>query len=189
MANAPRGGRNTRGQGTTQQSSKEPFVSQADRPEVRLDLDAPLNDLRVRDLAAILALVTTKSPFEAGKTSLKDFFDKDFPEVAKDYVKELKPEKYEKPEKSEKFEKNEKFEKPEKQEKYEKNEKFEKPEKAELKELKAEKIENDGVFESERFRPGPDPRIEQIIQALAGLTRQVGVLANQLEELKKRSGG
>lgn len=52
------------------QTSKQPFVSQADRPEVRLDLDMPINDLRVRDLAAILGLLIGKSPFEAGKTSL-----------------------------------------------------------------------------------------------------------------------
>lgn len=169
------------------QSSKQPFVSQADRPAVRLDLDMPVNDLRVRDLAAILGLLSTKSPFEAGKTSLKDFFDKDFPEVAKDYVKELKIEKIEKPEKPEKFEKNEKIEKPEKVEKIEKHEKIEKPEKPEIKELKLEKIENDGVFDpGDRVRP--DPRMEQIIQALAGLTRQVGLLANQVEELQKKGG-
>jgi hypothetical protein len=29
--------------------------------------------------------------------------------------------------------------------------------------------------------------LQQVIQALAGLTRQVGQLANQVEELKKRS--
>jgi len=162
------------------QSSKQPFVSQADRPEVRLDLDMPINDLRVRDLAAILGLVGGKSPFEAGKTSLKDFFDKDFPEVAKDFVKELKIEKVEKPEKPEKFEKNEKFEKHEKLEKHEKHEK------PEIKELKLEKIESDGVFDPGGFRPGPDPRLEQVIQTLAGLTKQVSELANQIEELKKK---
>ena len=161
------------------QAAKQPFVSQADRPEVRLDLDMPINDLRVRDLAAILGLLTGKSPFEVGKTSLKDFFDKDFPEVAKDYVKELKIEKIEKPEKPEKFEKNEKFEK------HEKHEKIEKQEKPEIKELKLEKIENDGVFEPVG-RPGPDPRLEQVIQTLAGLAKQVDVLANQIEELKKK---
>lgn len=161
--------------------SKEAFVAQADRPEVRLDLDMPINDLRVRDLAAILGLVGGKSPFEAGKTSLKDFFDKDFPEVAKDFVKELKIEKVEKPEKPEKFEKNEKFEKHEKLEKHEKHEK------PEIKELKLEKIESDGVFEP-GTRPGPDPRLEQVIQVLAGLTKQVSELANQVEELKKKGG-
>lgn len=177
----------SKGHETANQGDKEPFVPKADRPEVRLDLDMPINDLRVRDLAAILGLMTGKTPFEVGKTPLKDFFDKDFPEVAKDYVKELKLEKFEKPEKSEKFEKNEKIEKPEKPEKVEKNEKVEKPEKSEIKEAKAEKVENDGVFD-----PGnpvrPDPRMDQIVQAVAGLTRQVGQLANQLEELQKKPG-
>ena len=155
---------------------KQPFVGSEDRPEVKLDLDMPVNDLRVRDLAAILGHLVGKSPFEVGKTSIKDFFDKPFPEVAKDYVKELKPEKVEKPEKPEKFEKNEK---------HEKAEKLEKPE---IKELKHEKIESDGVFDPvQRFPPGPDPRLEQVIQALASLTRQVGVLANQVEELQKRT--
>jgi len=35
--------------------------------------------------------------------------------------------------------------------------------------------------------PGPDPRIEQVIQAVAGLVRQVAQLTNQVEELKKAS--
>jgi|KBSMisStandDraft_5_1062788.scaffolds.fasta_scaffold03328_11 hypothetical protein len=162
---------------------KQPFVGTADRPEVRLDLDQPVNELRVRDLAAILGHLIQKSPFfEVGKTPIKDFFDKPFPEVAKDYVKELKPEKFEKPEKPEKVEKNEKHEK---HEKLEKQEKLEKPE---IKELKLEKIESDGVFDpGSRFPPGPDPRLEQVIQALAGLTRQVSALTNQVEELQKQT--
>ncbi len=163
-------------------TSKQPFVAAADRPEVRLDLDMSVNDLRVRDLAAILGHLIQKSPFEVGKTPIKDFFDKPFPEEAKDYVKEVKPEKFEKPEKPEKVEKNEKTEK---HEKLEKQEKIEKPE---VKELKVEKIESDGVFDpGNRFPPGPDPRLEHVIQALAGLTRQVSALANQVEELQKRS--
>lgn len=161
-------------------TAKQAFVGSADRPEVRLDLDMPVNQLRVRDLAAILGHLSQKSPFEVGKTPIKDFFDKPFPEIAKDYVKELKPEKFEKPEKSEKFEKNEKHEK---HEKLEKSEKLEKPE---IKELKVEKIENDGVFDpGNRFPPGPDPRLEQVIQALAGLTKNVSALADQVKELQK----
>lgn len=163
-------------------TAKQAFVGAADRPEVRLDLDMPVNQLRVRDLAAILGHLSQKSPFEAGKTSIKDFFDKPFPERAKDYVKEVKPEKFEKPEKSEKFEKNEKHEK---HEKHEKPEKLEKPE---IKELKLEKIENDGVFDpGNRFPPGPDPRLEQVIQVLAGLTQHVSVLADQIKELQKQN--
>ena len=164
--------------------SKEPYVGAADRPEVKLDLDMPVTDLRVRDLAAILAQVGGKSPFEAGKTSLKDFFDKPFPEIAKDYVKELKIEKVEKPEKPEKFEKNEKFEKIEKLEKHEKHEK------PEIKELKLEKLESDGVFDpGQRFPPGPDPRFDSVIQTIAQLTSQVATLADQVEQLRKRAGG
>jgi len=167
-------------QKSSARSSKQPFVESKDRPEVKLSLDMPVNELRVRDLAAILGHLSQKSPFEVGKTPIKDFFDKPFPEVAKDYVKEVKPEKFEKPEKPEKFEKNEKFEKDEKHEKHEKLEK------RESKELKLEKIENDGVFDpGDRFPPGPDPRLQQVIQALAGLTKQVSVLADQVAELQK----
>jgi hypothetical protein len=154
-------------------TKKEPFIGSSDRPEVRLDLDTPVAELRVRDLAAILGHLGPKSPFEVGKTPIKDFFDKPFPEIAKDFVKELKPEKWEKPEK-------------EKHEKYEKNEKAEK---LEVKELKLEKLENDGVFDpGPRLPPGPDPRLESVIQSIAGLTRQVSALSDQVEELRKRSG-
>jgi len=161
------------------EDGKEPFVAAGDRPGVNLDLDQPVTDLRVRDLAAILARVGGKSPFEAGKTSLKDFFDKPFPEIAKDYVKELKIEKVEKPEKPEKFEKNEKLEK------NEKHEKLEKQEKGEIKELKAEKIEHDGVFDGGFQIPGPDPRFESVLQAVGELTRQVATLTDQVAKLSK----
>lgn len=162
------------------QEPKQPFISKEDRPEVRINLDTPLNELRVRELSAILGFLVGKNPnFEVGKTSLKDFFDKPFPEVAKDWLKEIKPEYIEKPPK---------FEKPEKLEKFEKNEKIEKPEKSEIKEVKAEKIENDGVFDASVVGR-PDPRMEQVIQAVAGLTKQVGLLANQVEELRKKVSG
>jgi hypothetical protein len=142
---------------------------------MRINLDTPLGELRVRELSAILGFMTGKNPnFEVGKTSLKDFFDKDFPEVAKDWVKELK---------SEKLEKNEI--KDSKGEKTEKLEKHEKNEKSEIKEAKAEKAENDGVFD-----PGNvirrDPRMDEIIQAVAGLTKQVSQLSNQVAELQKK---
>jgi hypothetical protein len=169
---------------------REPFVSQGDRPEVRLDPDAPLSELRVRDLAAILGPMAGKNPnFEVGKTPLKDFFDKPSPEVAKDFLKEIKIEKVEKPEKPEKFEKNEKFEKDEKHEKpekFEKNEKVEKPEKSEIKEAKFEKVEIDGVVFDPTKLPGPDPRLDQVIQAVTGMNTQVSQLADQVAELQRR---
>lgn len=169
--------------------AKEPFIAQEDRPEVKIDLDTPVTELRVRELSAILGYMAEKNPnFEVGKTSLKDFFDKPFPEVAKDWVKEIKPEKVEKPEKPEKFEKNEKLEK---NEKFEKNEKIEKPERKELKHEKLEKLEKletDGVLEQPDFI-GPDPRIDQVVQLVAGLTEQVGRLANQVAALEKKIQG
>ena len=156
--------------------SKEPFVGKEDRPEVKITMDTPLSELRVRDLSSIVGAGQTKSPFEA-KTSLKDFFDKEFPEVVKDFVKEAKLEK---------FEKNElKDLKHDKQEKFEKNEKREK---RELKEVKAEKVEIDQVVVDPGRIPGPDPdpRFEQLIEAVAGLTKQVSQLSNQVEELKRK---
>jgi hypothetical protein len=163
MADPKNDRENTHGQ------PKEAFIAQSDRPEMQLRPDTPLTELRVRDLAAILGL-STKSPFEVGKGPLKEFFDKPFPEVTKDWLKEAKREMPEKPPK----EKNEKLEK------------HEKLEKGEIKELKNEKLEHDGVFDPSR-PPGPDPRLEQVIQALAGLTQQVGHLANQVEELRKKT--
>jgi hypothetical protein len=156
--------------------SKEPFVSPSDRPEVKLNPDGPITELRVRDLAAILGAVATKNPFEVGKTPLKDFFDKPFPEETKDFLKEIKPEKLEKSEIKEfKGEKNEKFEK---------REKFEK---SETKEFKSEKFERgEAVIDPEKGIP--DPRIDQLIQAVSGLVKQIGDLANQVDEMKKRTG-
>jgi hypothetical protein len=154
--------------------SKQPFVAQGDRPEVKLKPETPISELRVRDLAAILGAFATKSPLEVGKTPLKDFFDKPFPEEAKDFVKEIKPEKLEKVEIKEL--KGEKFEK------LEKREKIEKPE---IKELKHEKLEAEPVFDPGR-PPGPDPRFEHLIQVVSGLATQVGQLANQVEELRKK---
>lgn len=157
----------------TQDRYKEPFVPHKDRPEVRISLDTPLGELRVRELSAILGFMVGKNPnFEAGKTSIKEFFDKPFPEVAKDWIKEVK---------SDKFEKIEKLEKPEKPEKLEKHEKFEKHEKPEKPELRD--VIDPGIFRE------PDPRMEQVIQAISGLTRQVSQLADQVEELRKKVSG
>ena len=55
--------------------SKKPFVSQADRPEVRLKSDTRLSDLTVRDLATILGQLGTRKDFWDGKDWQKDDFD------------------------------------------------------------------------------------------------------------------
>ncbi len=168
--------------------NKEPFIGSGDRPEVSIDLDQPVSDLRVRDLAAILGHLTSKSASELGKAPIKDFFDKQFPERTKDFLKEIKNEKPEKPEKFEKLEKhekNEKLEKPELKEFKHEHKEF----KHEHKELKLEKIENDGVFDPGRGFPGPDPRFESVLQAVAGLSQQVSALTDQVEILRKRSEG
>lgn len=154
------------------EQAKEPFISQEDRPEVRLAPDTPIGELRVRDLVSILGATARKIvEFEVGDSPLKEFFDKPFPEVSKDFVKEAKHEKFEKGEWKE-------F-KGEKNDKHEKREKFEK---TEIKEIKNEKLEGNPVVEQQ-----PDPRIERLIEAVAGLTKQVGQLANQMEELQKRT--
>src|SRR3989442_15846975 len=82
---------------------KEPFISQEDRPEVKIDPDRPVSELRVRDLEAILV-----------SGALKKFKDLKF---EKEEIKDLKFEKIE--------HKEGKIEKYEKLEKYEKHEKFE----------------------------------------------------------------
>jgi hypothetical protein len=150
----------------TEQTSRKPFVAQSDRPEVRIKLDAPISELRVRDLAAILRLGSQKD-FWDGKDWLKDDFDggiKWWKEKEKDKDKEKDKEK----------EKDK-----------DKREKTEKLEKHEIKEVKAEKLENDGVFEPTPF-PRPDPQIDGVIRALAGLSERVSQLADQVEELKKQ---
>lgn len=136
--------------------SKKSFVSQADRPEVKLKSTTPLSDLTVRDLATILGQIGgTNKDFWDGKDWIKDDFDggnkwKDFKEVkdGKDKEKEFK-------------------------------------EKREVKELKAEKLELDGVFDP---LSQPDPRIEQVIRALSGMSAKVDQLADQIEALKKGKG-
>lgn len=148
--------------------SKEPFVSKEDRPEVQISLDTPLSELRVRDLSSILVSMVGKDPFEAGKTPSKTLND----EVGKPQLKDAKIEKYEKNEFKDKVEGKDKQDKIEK---YEKNEKWE---------TKNEKLEVEAVFPGRT--PIPDPRLEKLIETVAGLTKQVSQLANQLEELKKK---
>jgi hypothetical protein len=145
-----------------EKTSREAFVGKGDRPEVRLNPDAPISELRVRDLATILGLGSRKD-FWDGKDWQKDDFDGPFDPKPWKEGKEFKDFK-------------------------EWKEKPEKLEKREIKEVKSEKLEVD-----ERFDPGigprVQPRIEQIMQGLAGLSARVSELANQVEELKKRGKG
>ena len=71
---------------------KEAFIGESERPDVKLDPDAPLTELRVRDLSAILNIAKT------ARAELKN------PNWEK-YIKVEKFEKFEKIEKLEKFEK------------------------------------------------------------------------------------
>ena len=149
-----------------QQASREPFVAQEDRPEVRIKMDAPISELRVRDLAAILHLGSRKD-FWDGKDWQKDDFDggiKWWKEKEKDKDKEKEKDKDKEKEKD--------------------KEKIEKPE---IKEVKAEKLENDGVFDPRGS--WPDPRLDQVIRSIAGLSEQVSQLADQVEQLKKERKG
>jgi hypothetical protein len=149
----------------TGQGGKAPFVSGSDRPEVRLKSDTPIGDLTVRDLATILGQISgTGKDFWDGKDWQKDDFDGPKPWKEHKEFKEFK-------EKEKEFKEGK--------------------EKREIKEIKheklekLEKIESDGVFEA---NPLADPRIEQVIQALSGLSAKVSQLADQVEELKKRRG-
>ena len=54
---------------------KKPFVSQADRPEVRLKSDTPISALTVRDIVTILGQLGTRKDFWDGKDWQKDDFD------------------------------------------------------------------------------------------------------------------
>jgi hypothetical protein len=143
--------------------AKKPFISQADRPEVRLKSDTPLSSLTVRDLATILGQLGTRKDFWDGKDWQKDDFDGN---KWKD-VKEFKEGKEVKETKEFKEGKDGK-------------------EKREIKELKAEKLELDGgVFEQ---LSQADPRVDQVIRALTGISAKVDQLADQIEALKKGKG-
>jgi hypothetical protein len=150
----------------TDRSGKKPFVSKADRPEVKLKSDTPISALTVRDLVTILGQLGTGKDFWDGKDWQKDDFDgqnknwkegkefKDGKEV-KDKDKETKEVK-------------------------------EGKDKREIKELKAEKLEVDGGVFGQHSQP--DPRIEQVIRALTGMSAKVDQLADQIEALKKGKG-
>ena len=143
-------------------TGKQPFVAKADRPAVQLKSDTPINTLTVRDLATLLgAIVGTRKDFWDGKDWQKDDFDG--PIVWKRDIKEQKDKEKEKDFKEGKEHK----------------------EKREIKEVKAEKVEIDGggVFEAAQ-----DPRIEQVVRALTGISAKVDQLADQVAALKKGKG-
>jgi hypothetical protein len=147
---------------------KEPFVPRGDRPEVKINADAPIRDLTVRDLGAIL-----------GEHAIL---------IAKRF-KDLKHEKWEHP----KIEKIEKWEHP----KWEKHEKWEHPkiEKLEkwenIKREKLEKIEIDVFHKEPDSIPdpttglGPDP-ITQLVAAVSRLEEHVKSLDAQVQELRQK---
>lgn len=138
---------------------KKPFVSKADRPEVKLKSTTPINTLTVRDLVTIIGQLGTGKDFWDGKDWQKDDFDgtnKPWKEG-----KEVKDKDKEK-DKDHKEHKD----------------------KREVKEIKAEKLEIDGVIE--QGHPVPDPRIDHVIRAISGMTARIDQLADQIAELKKK---
>ena len=140
-------------------AAKKPFVSKADRPEVKLKSDAPINTLTVRDLVTILGQLGTGKDFWDGKDWQKDDFDgtnkpwkegKDVKDKDKEKEKDHKEHK----------------------------------DKREIKEIKVEKLEIDGVIEQGNVQP--DPRIDHVIRAISGMSARVDQLADQIEALKKK---
>ena len=135
-----------------EKTPKESFVSQADRPDVNLKADTPLSELRVRDLASLLAQVGgTRKDFWNGKSWQKDDFDGPI-------VKGWKEGK--------------EFKDKDKEKEKEKEKEKDTTREARIQET-AGKAELDGVFEADVL-PGPDPRLDQVIQALSGLTSHRG---------------
>jgi len=138
---------------------KQAYIAKADRPEIKLKSDTPISGLTIRDLVTILGRLGTGKDFWDGKDWQKDDFDG--PIKWKD-LKEFKDKEKEK------------------------DKDKEHKEKREIKEIKVEKLETDGVFEPQTV--GPDPRIDQVIRALSGMTAKVDQLADQVEALKKKKG-
>jgi hypothetical protein len=143
-------------------AEKKPFVSKADRPEVKLKSDTPINTLTVRDLVTIMGQLGTGKDFWDGKDWQKDDFDgtnkpwkegKDVKDKDKEKEKDHKEHK----------------------------------DKREIKEIKAEKLEIDGVIEQGNAQP--DPRIDHVIRAISGMSARVDQLADQIEALKKKGQG
>ena len=112
--------------------SKKPFVSKADRPEVRLKSDTPMSGLTVRDLATILGQLGTGKDFWDGKDWQKDDFDG--PDNKWKEGKEFKDKEQGSEGEGKGVQGSDK-------------------EKREIKEMKAEKLELDGVFDPVRRSP------------------------------------
>ena len=146
-------------------SRKQSFIAKADRREIRLKSDTPVSGLTIRDLVTTLGRLGTRKDFWDGKDWQKDDFDG---EIKWKDDKEFKDGKEVKEIKE--------FKEKDKEHK----------EKREIKELKAEKIESEGGFEQHPV--GPDPRLEQVIRALSGMTAKVDQLADQVDALKKSRG-
>jgi hypothetical protein len=140
---------------------KQAFIPKADRPELKLKSDTPINSLTIRDLVTILGRLGTRKDFWDGKDWQKDDFDGGIKWKDDKEFKEGKDIKEKEKDKDLK-------------------------EKRETKELKIEKVETDGVFERQPIEP--DPRLEQVIRALSGMTAKVEQLADQVEALKKGRG-
>lgn len=141
---------------------KQAFIAKAERPDLKLKSDTPISGLTIRDLVTILGRLGTRKDFWDGKDWQKDDFDGGI---------KWKDEK--------EFKDGKEFKDKDKELKEHK-------EKREIKELKVEKIETDGVFEQQPV--GPDPRLEQVIRALSGMTAKVDQLADQIDALKKSRG-
>lgn len=146
---------------------KHPFVPKEDRPEVKIDPSTPIGQLTVRDLQAILGSRGAVKKIE-NKDTIKD--------QIKVEVKDQKPEYKEFKHEYKEF-------------------------KNELKEHKIEKLEQKAevhkleVPDKLIFEPIPDPTIgidpatggiARIAEEIAGLTKRVDQLANQVAELEKR---
>lgn len=144
---------------------KEPFVAATDRPDVNLNPDAPISELRVRDLHALLQ----------GNAQFKTTMEKVFKaEMNKNEIK------------WEKMEYQEKYWYPDK---HFKNEmKLEKLEHKDIK-FEMEKLTAlDAPPRTEQQAPGPAP-IDQLVQTVSKLNEQVSQLSQDVEKLKQQSGG
>jgi hypothetical protein len=146
--------------------SKHAFVPPEDRPEVKIDPDMPISQLRVRDLAAIFGGVIRPKAHTDHLAMMS-------PQMMHKVKEHIKVEKLEKLEHKEKFEKLEKIE--------QWKEKIE----------KAEHLKQEFDFIPQSIPQGDPATLEgvaQLAQLVAGLTSRVEKLADQIGELQKRGG-